>query len=38
LTGTTKAAYDDGEAFDGVEELIDNEIEIVPESIAVLNR
>jgi hypothetical protein len=27
-----------GEAFDGVEELIDNEIEIVPESTAVFNR
>lgn len=38
LTGTPKAVYDDAEAFGGVEELVDNEIEIVPESNAVLNR
>ena len=38
LTGTPKSAYDDSETFGGMEELIDNEIETVPESIAVFNR
>jgi len=33
LTGSLNEAYEDSESFGGIDELIDNEIEIVPESI-----